>query len=78
LHGNTFLLRSIILNMLTNNNNQCNRLEVVTGQHKSNLMYTYIQTIGVVSQAAGVRVGKFLPAIIPKLQGFCNIDTYDT
>jgi hypothetical protein len=53
------------------------RLEAVTASHKSNLMYTYIQTIGVVSQAAGVRVGKFLPSFIPKLQGFCTIDKYD-
>jgi len=35
---------------------------------------TYIQTIGSVSQAAGVRVSPYLDRIFPLLQRFCTID----
>jgi hypothetical protein len=34
---------------------------------------TYIQTVGVVCKSAGVRVGHFLPQIIPKLNKYCDM-----
>lgn len=42
------------------------------GKVHSELQYTYIQTVGLISQAAGVRVGKYLAQIVPILERFCS------
>eukprot|EP00462_Mataza_sp_D1_P022295 CAMPEP_0175136666 /NCGR_PEP_ID=MMETSP0087-20121206/9404_1 /TAXON_ID=136419 /ORGANISM="Unknown Unknown, Strain D1" /LENGTH=1304 /DNA_ID=CAMNT_0016419451 /DNA_START=35 /DNA_END=3949 /DNA_ORIENTATION=- len=38
------------------------------------LCYSAIQAIGVICQAAGTRVGKYLETIIPKLLAFCKLN----
>lgn len=38
---------------------------------KEALLFTYIQCIGVISQSAGARIGKYLERIVPRLERFC-------
>jgi hypothetical protein len=47
---------------------------VITQIDKSKKPETYISTVGVISRAAGVRVGAYLPKILPKLEFFCKLD----
>ena len=41
-------------------------------QTSNNLELTFIQCVGTVSAAAGVRVGAYLSQIVPQLQHFCE------
>lgn len=49
--------------------------QVITAIEKSKKPETFIQTVGIISRAAGVRVGAYLPKIIPKLSQFCKLDS---
>jgi hypothetical protein len=48
---------------------------VITQIEKSKKPETYIETVGIISRAAGVRVGTYLAKIVPKLSQFCKLDT---
>ncbi len=48
---------------------------VITQIEKSKKPEVYIQTVGIISRAAGVRVGAYLPQIIPKLSQYCKLDS---
>eukprot|EP00455_Lapot_gusevi_P028577 TRINITY_DN3053_c0_g2_i1.p1 TRINITY_DN3053_c0_g2~~TRINITY_DN3053_c0_g2_i1.p1 ORF type:complete len:1239 (+),score=571.04 TRINITY_DN3053_c0_g2_i1:71-3787(+) len=47
--------------------------KIETSSSRNETLYTYIQTIGVISRNAGVRVGRYLPHIVPVLKKFCPV-----
>lgn len=73
---------SVTLGALVNSMNDTDFDKLIDGvlkeasrlQTADDILFTYIQTIGVFSREAGVRVGKHLGAIVPKLLQFCDPD----
>jgi cullin-associated NEDD8-dissociated protein 1 len=50
--------------------------KIETADKHQQLIYNYLQTIGIISQSAGVRVGKFINKIMPQLERFCVIESF--